>query len=410
MRKRTIFIPVLVCFLCINAFAQVGIGTTTPNASAQLEISSTIGGLLVPRMTQAQRIAVATPATGLLIYQTDATAGFWYYNGTSWSTFTSSGWSVTGDAGTNPATNFLGTSDSQDFVIATTNTERIRVKSDGNVGINQNNPSTKLHITGTAPVFRYVDGNQAANKVLTSDANGNVYWGSNSALAQPDADWLFSSGNTFADPVYHAGKVVIGRTGTTTHHLDIDNGANTGTTFGIGNVEVITDGNNETIFSHRLTPSSDNLDSFGTSTLRWNTIYAVNGTIQTSDGRQKTNVSPISYGLKELMALEPVSYFWKEEKCNQISIPENEKQLKLGLIAQDVAKIIPEAVYTYGYKPKSEKEIDDYVRFDFERIGINYEELIPVLVKAKQEQDLEIARLKSETEALANKIKQLLKS
>lgn len=410
MRKKFIFITLLVCYVHINMFSQVGIGTTTPHASSQLEISSTIGGLLIPRMTQAQRTAIASPANGLLVYQTDASTGFWYYNGASWTTFTSSGWSLTGDSGTNPATNFLGTADAQDLVISTNNSERMRVKSNGDIGINQNNPTTKLHINGTAPVFRYVDGNQALNRVLTSDANGNVYWGSNNALAQPDADWIFASGNTFADPVYHAGKVVIGRTGTTTHHLDIDNGANTGTTFGIGNVEVITDGNNETIFSHRLTPSSDNIDSFGTSSLRWNTIYAVNGTIQTSDGRQKTAVKPIAYGLKDVMALEPVSYYWKEEKCNQITIPENEKQLKLGLIAQEVAKIIPEAVYTYGYKPKSEAEKENYIKYDFDRIGINYEELIPVLVKAKQEQDVEIAKLKLETEELAKKVKQLLKS
>ena len=61
------------CFIFCNAtIAQnVGIGTATPNASAQLDISSTSKGMLVPRMTMAQRNAVVTPANGLLIYQTD---------------------------------------------------------------------------------------------------------------------------------------------------------------------------------------------------------------------------------------------------------------------------------------------------------------------------------------------------
>lgn len=62
--------------------AQVGIGTTSPHASAALEINSTNKGILVPRMTQANR--PASPATGLLIYQTDATPGFYVYNGSAW--------------------------------------------------------------------------------------------------------------------------------------------------------------------------------------------------------------------------------------------------------------------------------------------------------------------------------------
>jgi hypothetical protein len=63
---------------------NVGIGTTTPNASAALDVTSTTKGMLVPRMTQAQRNVIATPAAGLLVYQTDNTPGFYYYDGTTW--------------------------------------------------------------------------------------------------------------------------------------------------------------------------------------------------------------------------------------------------------------------------------------------------------------------------------------
>jgi uncharacterized protein (TIGR02145 family) len=49
-----------------------------------LDISSTTKGLLIPRMTQAQRTAITTPAAGLLVYQTDNTAGYYYYTGASW--------------------------------------------------------------------------------------------------------------------------------------------------------------------------------------------------------------------------------------------------------------------------------------------------------------------------------------
>jgi len=65
---------------------SAGIGTTTPNASSFLELRSTTKGLLISRMTKAQRDAIAAPATGLMIFQTNNTPGFYYYSGTSWTT------------------------------------------------------------------------------------------------------------------------------------------------------------------------------------------------------------------------------------------------------------------------------------------------------------------------------------
>jgi hypothetical protein len=74
------------CFLFFSAplFAQVGIGTTAPDTSAMLEVYSTTKGLLVPRLTVSERNAVAAPATGLLIYQTNSSPGFYYYTGSMW--------------------------------------------------------------------------------------------------------------------------------------------------------------------------------------------------------------------------------------------------------------------------------------------------------------------------------------
>lgn len=61
--------------LWLDASGSVSTGTTTPDASAKLQIDSTTSGILLPRMTKAQRDAIGTPANGLLIYQTDGTAG-----------------------------------------------------------------------------------------------------------------------------------------------------------------------------------------------------------------------------------------------------------------------------------------------------------------------------------------------
>ena len=81
MRKITLI--TLMLFTALS-YAQVGINTNTPDASSALEIESTTGGILIPRMTETQRDAIVSPASGLMIYQTDEISGFYFYNGTAW--------------------------------------------------------------------------------------------------------------------------------------------------------------------------------------------------------------------------------------------------------------------------------------------------------------------------------------
>jgi hypothetical protein len=75
---------ILITFFFFNANAQVGIGTTTPNAKAALDITDSTKGLLIPRMTMVKRNAIAAPPNGLMVYQTDSIKGFWYFDGTAW--------------------------------------------------------------------------------------------------------------------------------------------------------------------------------------------------------------------------------------------------------------------------------------------------------------------------------------
>ncbi|MFD0878372.1 hypothetical protein ACFQ1A_29675, partial [Massilia pinisoli] len=63
---------------------NVGIGTTKPDRSAILDLSSTSKGLLIPRMTLAQRGKITNPASGLMIFQTDYVPGFYYFDGSEW--------------------------------------------------------------------------------------------------------------------------------------------------------------------------------------------------------------------------------------------------------------------------------------------------------------------------------------
>jgi hypothetical protein len=71
-------------YFAVNGSGQTSIGTTSPNASAKVQIDSTTQGFLPPRMTNAQRTAIASPAVGLMVYCTDATEGLYVYKSTGW--------------------------------------------------------------------------------------------------------------------------------------------------------------------------------------------------------------------------------------------------------------------------------------------------------------------------------------
>jgi uncharacterized protein (TIGR02145 family) len=79
-------ITTLVLMASALSFSQVGLGTTSPHASAQLEVSSINKGFLPPRMTQAQRNAIPSPTAGLILYCTNCGANgqMQMYDGTAW--------------------------------------------------------------------------------------------------------------------------------------------------------------------------------------------------------------------------------------------------------------------------------------------------------------------------------------
>ena len=116
--KKTLNQIILVLGLIISVInqsvSQVGIAPTAivPHPSAMLDIRSTDKGVLITRITTAQRLAIASPANGLLVFDLN-TSSFWFYFGSSWTEISSSltGWSTKGNAGTDTAVNFIGTTD-----------------------------------------------------------------------------------------------------------------------------------------------------------------------------------------------------------------------------------------------------------------------------------------------------------
>jgi hypothetical protein len=142
-------------------------------------------------------------------------------------------------------------------------------------------------------------------------------------------------------------------------------------------------------------PYSSNVASCGDAGYVWTSVYATNGTIQTSDLRMKKNVQDLNLGLSTIMQLRPVSYEWKDGTGGD----------NIGFIAQEVEKIVPQAVVHDYISPtqiaaakanhKATPEITD-------PYGMKYSELIPVLTKAIQQQQQMIDELKQEVEKLKN--------
>lgn len=70
--------------MSVMDLGQVGLGTTAPAGSAILDMNSNNKGFLPPRMTAAQRVAIAGPVQGLVVYQTNAPEGLWFFDGFMW--------------------------------------------------------------------------------------------------------------------------------------------------------------------------------------------------------------------------------------------------------------------------------------------------------------------------------------
>src|SRR5262245_41084203 len=86
-----LILPFLFCALLtqLPMYAQIGVDNTSPHASSVLDLTSTDKGILIPRMTTAQRTAIVSPATSLLVFDTTVGA-FYYYNGSQWTALVSS--------------------------------------------------------------------------------------------------------------------------------------------------------------------------------------------------------------------------------------------------------------------------------------------------------------------------------
>lgn len=165
----------------------------------------------------------------------------------------------------------------------------------------------------------------------------------------------------------------------------------------IGSQETVVDGGAYLLdFNASLRPSTDNERTLGSSSRRWTTVYATNGIINTSDRRDKENIRQLKYGLAEIMRMEPVSFSWKRD---------TESGPKLGLIAQDLQKVISEVVVDKGWH--TDEKTGQRRAVPMERLGVFYSDLIPVLIKGIQEQQEQIEKLTTKISSQESELSQL---
>ena len=441
------FFTVTIMFFVALSFAQIGVGTTSPNSTLDVRgsmsmnyraftTSSTAGttdNMLVFTGTSAASLTLpdATACTGRAYWiknvssnisvltiattssQTIDALSSWLLdesnecvrvvsNGTNWyvsaqSLPTGSGtdWSLGGN--TVPSEKKIGTINGYDLPVITNNTEKMRVfnNATGSVSIGSDTldpySPEKLRVDGgTTDNYNLIGayGNrngylqfniqnknssgQASTDIVATANNGTETTnyvdlginsssynnGTSSLLNGPNNAYLYSKGEDF----------VIGNASTSKSIVFFTGGdASTNEKFRINTAGVVMKSN--------VLPASNNTYDLGSSAARWATIYS-NNSLNTSDARLKTNIRNLNYGLSAILKMRSVRYNWKEGA---------ERDTKIGFLAQELRNVIPEVVV--GNEAT-------------ETLAINYIELIPIMVNAIKEQQLQIDELRKEIKAL----------
>jgi trimeric autotransporter adhesin len=327
--------------LRIDGNGNVGIANLAPTQKLDVTGNIRFSGALMP--------GNAAGTSGYLLRSNGAGAAPTWVDPTS--TVAASAWALGGNSLAG-VSNF-GSISNTDLPIITNNTEKMRILAGGNVGIGTNAPQFKMHVIGDIGSSNDVVVNHTNSNI--GDLNtGGLRFGS--ASGEGIASKRSAGGNQNGLDIYTAFN----------RRMSIANG---------GLISVYSN----------FVPSPDNSVSLGASGARWTAVWSATGVIQTSDRRQKKNIANLNLGLDAVLQLQPVRYNWKSDSTGTP---------RLGLIAQDVRKIVPEVVV--GDESK-------------ETLGMNYAELVPVLINAIKEEHQQVTDLKKQLLDLQKQVLELQK-
>lgn len=396
----------LIAFGFNNVNAQnIGINATgaAPDGGAMLDISATNKGLLIPRINIPNLSSISpivgSTTTSMLVYNTNATTGlgYYYWDGTRWVSLSAdaNAWKITGNAGTTPGTNFLGTTDAQALRIRTNNANRFEFTTDGRL--------------------RSFDYGSAA--LPTYSWNGSTNMGMYGAAANVLA---FSTTGVERMRIAPNGNVGIGVIPNANNNiLNVQQTTTTGTAGWFN-----TTSNTPWVTleaSASSTTQGTGVSGLGytgvngatTTAAGWAGYFqgdvACTGTYYGSDRRWKKNITTIDKGqvLSKLMLLEPRQYNFDAENFPGMGF--DSTRLHYGFIAQDLEKVFPTIVSNDKSipDPKVKRIPGTPMEMKEGYYMVNYVELIPVTIKAIQEQQAIIESQNARIEALEKSLQEL---
>ncbi|MFH2141885.1 MAG: tail fiber domain-containing protein [Bacteroidota bacterium] len=378
---------------------NIGINATgaLPNASAGLDVDFANKGLLIPRVALTQTTSVApvtSPLTSLLVYNTatvnDVTPGYYYWNGSAWIRFATgtSGWLLTGNAGTTPGTNFIGTTDDEDVVFKRNGVQAGLLNNalvNTSWGIYALNPATTGYwntANGAYALYSNTTGiNNTASgmQALQSNTSGSY----NTACGFSAIVWnTIGNFNTAIgwSALYGISGSSVGNNNTASGVQALyQNTGNNNTANGyMAGVNITTGSNNTAIGYNAQVPVAAGNYQIQIGEATTTTFAGVTlGWTLTSDRRLKSDIQPSNLGLDFITKLKPVSY---------IRINNESKTREYGFIAQDLEETLNvSGVADNGIISKDDKGM----------YGMRYNDLLSPMVKAIQELNAENEKLKT---------------
>lgn len=403
-----LLVTILGLFISQGNAQQVGINEdgAAPHPNAILDVRSLNKGMLIPRMSSANRLAIS-PTTGLLVYDT-TTQLFWYNTGLAWQNIAiGAGWSLNGNSG-NKATNFLGTIDDVPL--------RIKVKNEPAGLVDQFNGNTFWGFNSGGAV--QASGNTATGfRALANNVTGNANTATGITAMQGNTA---GSGNTATGNDALAGN----RTGSENtavgiQALSFSNNGERNT--GIGAFANISQSNiiNTTVIGFGAFASTSNKVRIGNSA-----ITSIEGAVPfttPSDKRFKYSVQDDVKGLDFILQLRPVTYQFDVKRFDQqlrgglqdprLAALDNEMDAgyneaaairRSGFIAQEVEQAAKLAGYNFNglQKPKTAQE----------HYSLSYESFVVPLVKGMQELHLRLEKVEKENAALKQELLRMQRS